>query len=125
MKRKNAMYFFGVMAALVVGYVAWAARIFYVRPDVKFDWDIAPDGRIEVAKWMDAHPGFFRFPFDWDRFAGELCDPYRHSLPPVIVTHHYYSNSSEAPALYVYRKGHRKVIRFWGAGKSWLKPAIY
>ena len=125
MRRKKATCFFGMMAALTVGYVAWAARIFYVHSSVNFDRDVTPEARRVVVTWMDAHPGYFRFPFDWDRFAGELCDPYRNSLPPVIVTHHYYSNFSSASELLAYRKGHRNVIRFWLSNGTWMEPTVH
>ena len=125
MRRKKAICFFGLMASLILGYTAWGARIFYVHPSVKFDPDVTPEAKKEVARWMNAQPGFFRFPFDWDRFAGELCDPYRHSLPPVIVTHHFYSNTSSASELVAYRKGHRNVVHFWFHDGTWGWPSIH
>jgi hypothetical protein len=127
MKRKKAICIFGVMAALVVGYIAWAARIFYVHPDAISDRYVTPEARKVVAIWMDAHPDFFLFPFDLDRLAGELCDPYRESLPLVSVTlcQRRYSPPSYPPELLVRRKGHRNVIRFWLSNGTWKGPTLH
>lgn len=125
MRRKKAIYFFGGMAFSVVGYFAWAARIHYVRPSVEFDRDVTPDAVKHVEKWMSEHTDFFSFPFDWNRFADDLCDPYKTSLTPVTVTHHYYGNYSSPSELVIYRKGQRNVVRFWWDNGAWQGPTIH
>ena len=87
MKKKRAILLFGSIAALVLGYVAWCARAFYLSVPVPELLEIPQEYRKDARLAVLDH-GFTRpDPFRLEILARHLARPYDCS-PKQIRVHH-------------------------------------
>jgi hypothetical protein len=85
MKRRNAILLFGFMSLAVVGYAAWGARVFLLKPGIVFDPDVPDAARAVIRGWHDSDRFATAERFTWQAYLGRLQNPWQKGSVPVTV----------------------------------------
>lgn len=77
MRKGRAKQLFSILTLVVLVYVTWCGRSFYLTPKVHFPSDM-PQKFQEVAnQWHQTNDLPEPMPFSWQQFAAELRYPFR------------------------------------------------
>ena len=116
MRKKRALFLFGGLAALVLGYAAWCGRTFYLAVPVPEMLELPEDYRADARSLIEEHRLTAPDLFDRSLFLDLLKRPYESTPKPVVVSgkaHHFVAARPRR-----FRAEDRQVA-FWSTGIDW------
>lgn len=87
MKRSSAIVLFGSLSLMIIGYLSWCCRPFYIRPNLEFAPTVPDDARDAVNAWVKDSGGYGPEDFTLSRLIANLIYPYDQGVfIPAAVT---------------------------------------
>jgi hypothetical protein len=85
MKRRKAIILFGSFFLMLLAYVTWCARPFYLKPPLPSEPELPDQARARAEQWRKSTSLLRPLEFNWNDFLCTLAEPWGEFRNPIIV----------------------------------------